>query len=44
MAARESKRIAAEGRLKATHENAEKYQAEFNRLFQEASLPMKIST
>ena len=44
MAARESKRIAAEGRLKATHENAEKYQAESNRLFQEASLPMKIST
>ena len=33
MATRESKRIAAEVRLKATYENANKYQAEFHRLF-----------
>jgi hypothetical protein len=38
MALKESKRIAAEGRLKATYENADKYQAEFHRLF-EVSLP-----
>jgi hypothetical protein len=34
MATWESKRIAAEGRLKATHENANKYRAEFDRLFE----------
>jgi hypothetical protein len=38
MALKESKRIAAERRLKATYENADKYQAEFHRLF-EVSLP-----
>ena len=38
MATRESKRIAAEVRLKATYENANKYQAKFHRLFT-VSLP-----
>ena len=38
MATRESMRIAAERRLMATHENANKYQAQFDRLF-EVSLP-----
>jgi hypothetical protein len=38
MATRESNRIAAEGRLMATYENANKYQAECDCLF-EVSLP-----
>jgi hypothetical protein len=42
MATRESKRIAPEGKLKATHENANKYQAKFDRLFKVCLPPDEV--